>query len=156
MNYPVDIHRHERRILDDLHQEYIPHDKHSDYYTVLTGLRLRIFEGIITNFLDFKKVDFDRSKGLGHKIQKTQIAIHLDQKQQINQLVGVLHKVRNRILHGNFEFIVTKEVWQELNLFLFKLEGYFDSIVSNDTYSHIDYTDSKASSLKVKISNLLA
>lgn len=156
MTYPFDTHRYENYLLEALLEEHIKPVDHSAYFTVLTGLRLRVFEGVITDFLDFRKITYDSKKGLAHKIPKIQTAIQLDNHQQLNELVGILHTVRNKILHGDFNFqIVDQAIWEDLNKFLCLLEDHLGALVEG-TPSQINFSSTKAVSLKSKISNLLS
>lgn len=153
--FPKDLHDYENLLVEDLLKIHIPTRRHSEYYTLVIGLRFRVFEGVVTNFLTCKEISFPPRGGLREKLQKTTRAVSLlEQTWQYNQLIGCLPNLRNGILHGDFEIKISEEVYSKLNHFLFFVENCLNSAVDNAPLD-IDFDEAKALSLKSKIETLI-
>lgn len=121
MSVNLDDFELEQILYEELHKTHIPASCLGDYYVILLGLRLRLFEGCLAGY-------FPAQSQLFNLCSELQKHIICDQTQEldIKDIIGKLNRIRNPILHGNFKVTIDKDFWESIDSFLTQIERHLD------------------------------
>ncbi|MFM7390524.1 MAG: hypothetical protein ACKO34_07895 [Vampirovibrionales bacterium] len=168
MSYPPIIHSTEKKLLDDLQENYIPPNELCRYYVLLIGLRLRLFEGILGDFLRNQGIQLKSRDTLWPKVKElqkltnpqTQLS-YFENHRNLSDLLGSLNRIRNTILHGDFTLApnpsnieTLKTIFRELCNILLFVETTLSTISSGTFNGWGSVEESSCFKLKTTIDSL--